>query len=400
VVSVANAGASTESSALLFANDWTYAVTALGVILLVGVVLAVVRRRRASPSVVADGPSLGADAPRHENNQVLRRERKEELAATAGLLGGLLDQYLRSRYFHLLIVYLDTPSLQRRLSEVADEYAAISFFYFCRLIALLAKCESQGGAIPLLSNQVAQDAAQRLINSFLASIPQGEEQGSVDTFEIEAKFREYQLLGKDDAPASTASSQVGDFVRRIDPSRYVSEGTSGQPAHGVAVKREGTGGQNVEALLAKEFAAYRKWLNLTPPGLVVGAEALAAFYELVSQDLRGASEPGWQMPSSKRLEIPDSSAVEILLDNLTTLAVQEVLSESPLPRPIGMFLRKAPLRKVAQVSQAAPQPPAQLPPEIREQIEKEVEKQVGRQVPRVFQTNIGHASVVQQSPDQ
>jgi len=374
LVNVADPAYASEGASGLATSDWTYAITAVVVVLLVGAALVVLFARRSPPAFSATAPSVQAEMLQQEDRRNVQRARIEELAATSGMLGELLDEYLRSRFYHLLLIYPDAPSLQKRLSEVEGEYVAVSFFYFCKLISLLAECEREGGAMPLLSSQVAQDAAQRLINGFLARIPQGEEQGSVDTFEIETKFREHQLtIEKDAAQAGTPSSQVGDFVRRIDPRRYVSEGTSEE---------------NVQELLVKEFAAYRKWLNLAPPGLILGAEALGAFYKLVSQDLRGTGERRRLISSSTRLESADSSALGMLSDKLTTLAVQEILSESPLPRPIGVFLRKAPLRKVSELMKQAPQPQTPIPltpDQVRELVEKEVRKAV----PTVFQMNVG-----------
>jgi hypothetical protein len=341
VVIASDAANSTESWAMFFTNEWTYVITAVVVVLLVGATLAVLLKRRSPPAIIATPPIVQYGVPQQEDSHGAQRARKEELAATSGMLGELLDQYLRSRFHHLLLIYPDTPSLQNRLSEVAGEYAAVSFFYFCKLISLLAECENQGGAMPLLSNQVAHDSAQRLINSFLSSIPQGEEEGSVDTFEIATKFREHRLtIAKLEAQLGTSCSQVGDFVRSVDHKRYVSESTSEE---------------TVQDLLVKEFAAYDKWLKLAPPGLILGAEALRAFYKLVSQDLRGADDPRRRIPSSTRLDIADSAALGVLSDKLTTLAVEEILSESPMPRPLGVFLRKVPLRKVTDMTQQAPQ---------------------------------------------
>lgn len=351
VVNAAVAGASQESSSVLFANDWTYVVTALGVILLVGAVLAVVRSRRAPSPIAANRSFLGADAPRHEDTNALRRERKEELAATAGMLGELLDQYLTSRFYHLLLIYPDVPSLQRRLNEVEEEYAAISFFYFCKLVSLLAECESQGGAMPLLSDQAVQDAAQRLINVFLASIPQGkeEEEGSIDTFDIAAKFNKHclDLKKRIEFQSGTPVSQVGDFVRKVNPQRFVIEGYS---------RAEGN------EFLGKEFIAYQNWLKLARPELIVAAEALRTFYTLISQDLRGTGGQFKQKQFFSSFATGDPSALHELLDNLTPVGLATVLSESRLPRPIGVFLRRGPPpREPEELSQPIKEEPQKLP---------------------------------------
>ena len=308
------------------------------------VVLAFVLMRRSSPANVSAAPLGQVRSPQQGDSSAARRARIEELAATAGILGGLLDQYLSSRFYHLLLIYENAPSLQKRLSEVEGEYAAVSFFYFCKLISLLAECESEGGAIPLLSSQVAHDSAQRLMNCFLSSIPQGEEEESVDTFEIATRFREYRsMLKSDQSELGIPGSQVGEFVRRVDPKRYVSEDTSGG---------------KVEELLVKEFAPYEKWLTSAKPGLILGAEALTAFYKLVLQDLRGLGGHHRRGSFSTQRDVADSAAILMLSDKLTAIGVEEVLSASLVPRPIGVYLRKAPLRNRARlIPQASPVSP-------------------------------------------
>jgi hypothetical protein len=272
---------------LLLTNDWIYAVTTVVAVLLIGAALTVLLKRRSQPALIASAPFVQPAVPRQEDSRALQQTRLQELAATSGMLGALLDQYLRSRFYHLLLIYPDAASLQRRLSEVAGEFAAVSFFYFCKLISLLDECEGQGGAMPLLSNQVAHDAAQRLINTFLSSIPNGEEEGSVDTFEIAAKFTEHRLtLRKAETQSGTPRSQVGDFVRRVAPKRYVSEGTSEEKVH---------------ELLVKEFPAYERWLELAPPGLIIGAEALRAFCRIIWEDLGRVSDQRRYISPATRL---------------------------------------------------------------------------------------------------
>jgi len=347
LVNGADAAASTRSSTLLFMSYRTYAITAVVMVLLISTALALFLKRRSGRATVSTRPSVQAGAPQQEDSHGVQRARKADLASTSGMLGELLDQYLRSRFCHLLLIYPDTPSLQKRLSEVEGEYGAVSFFYFCKLISLLTEYESEGAALPPLSNQVAHDAAQRLINTFLSSIPQGGEEGSVDAFEVATKFTEHRLkLRKVEAQSGIPSSQIGDFVRRVDPKRYVSEGQLGG---------------KLKEFLPKEFAAYENWLTLASPGLIVAAEALRALCRLISEDLYGVSYHFWRDSSFRPFGTEDSSALSELSDKLTPLGLEMILSESRLPRPIGVFLRRGPAPPEPQELQPTKQQPESAP---------------------------------------
>jgi hypothetical protein len=271
-----------------------------------------------------------------------------------------LDRYFRSRFYHLLLVYDAPQDLKRRLEEIMEEYAGVSFFYFCRLIVLLAECEAQGGAMMYLPDTAAHDAAQRLINAFLTGIPQGHEKGSIDTLTIAKKNEE-----KGNLPPI-----LSDFLKELDPQRYVEDAIDGQatrleppdasaPEAGEAAAAVSTSPSTSKArepLLPNEFAAYKQWLLLAPPGLIIGAEAMRVFCELFWQSIHARGQPPSRTWRLARSDSPASAAYQLLSEALP-LGVREVVcAQSSLPSPLGVFLRRGrPSRESADSRRSGPE---------------------------------------------
>jgi hypothetical protein len=288
-------------------------------------------------TVAAFPPQIGSC--QQENGVALLSTHQDDLATAAGMFGELLDRYLRCRYHHLLLIY-DTPqSLKRRLREIMEEQAGVSFFYFCRIITLLRECEEQGGAMLYLSDTTTHVAVQRLINAFLAGIPQGHEKRSIDTFTI----------GEQELP-----STLSEFLRKLDPERYVG-GTmdGGQPRQDrPAAGMPETDGATNEASatptrsqagepFVNEFKAYKQWLLLAPPGLIIAAESMQVFCELIWQNLHAGSGPSRRRLDFTRSYSPASSADRLLGARLSPGMLEAVCGQSSLPSPLGIFLRKS-----------------------------------------------------------
>lgn len=66
------------------------------------------------------------------------------LANYAGLLAGVLENYLRTRCYHLLLIWDESSQLAVRLDELATEAADNSFPHFCHLISLFDTFQFQG----------------------------------------------------------------------------------------------------------------------------------------------------------------------------------------------------------------------------------------------------------------
>jgi len=203
-------------------------------------------------------------------------------------------------------------------------------------------------------DQATRDTAQRLVNAFLASIPQGEKEegGSIDTFEIVRVFTK-DYLRKEAAnrnQINTLILPVGDFIRDVDDNKL------------------------------KDYAAFNSWLLLAPPGLTIATESLTAFCRLLHC---GFENDGLQKSKniSRNNEDSDRSIYQSLKNVMSPVAINSILSEDSLPRPIGVFLRKG---------ERIPRDSA----DVRKQPTKSDEIDQGnRQAPNIFQIQSGTGPV-------
>ena len=152
------------------------------------------------------------------------------LGNAAGTLGLMLNEYLRTRFNHLILAYPEKDGARTRLEEIATHYAWNSFFYFCRFIRLLDRIHMSEMVEQRFTAPV-RDLLRRLENAIVTRVPSGGH-GAIDTYAI---LRE---LGNDTyqhADAQTVS------------------------AFALATK-EGK-------LRPKEYGQYKQWLFVTPTEL-------------------------------------------------------------------------------------------------------------------------------------
>jgi hypothetical protein len=88
----------------------------------------------------------------------------------------------------------------------------------------------------------------------------------------------------------------------------------------------------------------------------------------------------------------------MLSEKLTAVGLEVILSESPLPRPIGVFLRKAPLQKVADMIPQTPQATAKVEPRLTPDEYAEIVRKAREAAggPAIAQTQIGTQIIQQQ----
>lgn len=224
-----------------------------------------------------------------------RQKRYTDLANTAGTLGMTLDEYLLSRFTHLLLIYDSTALLQRRLEQLARHYTENSFFYFCRFFRLMEAFRVDGERVCPVEDSIASGAIQQFVNAIASSIP-SEDEGTVDVYSI------IQAVSD-----SKEDSTILDFTGSVQD------------------------GQR----LVKEHEAYARWLLLAPPSLAVMTELLCGFSRnltrAIAEDRGPASSSapaGLRTRQARRLS-------ESWAAGLSAAAVEAVRSEYSLPRALG-----------------------------------------------------------------
>jgi hypothetical protein len=177
------------------------------------------------------------------------------LANHAGVLAGMLEEYLQLVDYHLLLEYSDQKGLRERLDLIARKYADDTFYDLCRLVWLFNRFQFDGSNTYLLTSDVAGRACKQLYNTFIAALPVKEESAHLNTLAIlhamscprKVKGREKPIIG--------AELTVIEFNRLF----------RGQ--------------------LSKSREVYQDWLNSRLDSVTLAAKALRAYNELLSHEL-------------------------------------------------------------------------------------------------------------------
>lgn len=220
-----------------------------------------------------------------------------EVARQAGLLASLLSDYLVARYNHLLLIYASPEVMGERLGEVAKEAAEESFYHFCNCLCRLDGLQREGRTNDGVLGTAGDPELQRMLNAFLLNLPaQTDEDMSTSNV----------VRDLDSFMSSWCSNTDGDRPGRRPTALDFMEAV-----------RDGE-------LLAKEYEAYKRWLSLGPPSLVIATELLSEFALRLHETI-AVRWPG-------RL---DSVHGAPTTTELSAAALVDYWAESTLPRPAG-----------------------------------------------------------------
>jgi hypothetical protein len=235
------------------------------------------------------------------------------LANHAGVVAGLLEDYLALVDHHLLLAWPGgRADLEQRLGEIAAEAAQQSFCYFCRWVWLFDQFQLRGSNTYLLTTDAAGRVCRRLYNSFMASLPLGEATRAqrLDTLVILKVMAE--TVGR---PGSEARQAVAELT----PAGFNELAGTGE--------------------LKEVRDAYREWLAARLPDVAAAAEALRAYNEVLSHELARLYRPffGWSPVSAD----PYARAVAFdlwphVLTAQSVRAIDRAWRQSELLRPPGL----------------------------------------------------------------
>lgn len=211
------------------------------------------------------------------------------LRDTTGTLGLVLDEYLVTRYNHLLLLYPSAEALRGRLDAVAARYAENSFFHFCRFLLVLDRLHT--GEKPDARTTHDHAVVQRLENAIVDRIP-SEGEAAIDAYSIVRDLARFEK----EVAEGTGAGAVYEFTLRL---------------------RE-------QQLLKAQFEAYKRWLVIAPPELILVAALLCEL--------------------SSALEVPEERApTAARMATMSRLAARAAALERPVPRPRGSFDPDRPL---------------------------------------------------------
>jgi hypothetical protein len=226
------------------------------------------------------------------------------LVRISGMLARLLDDYLLSRFNHLLLLYRDSPSIQGRLNEIAEESARDSFYYFCHLIYEFDTFHRK--AYPYaLSSPAKNEALSKLYSAFIGSVPSGSNMGAVDSYCI-VQSLDQEIDHGESAHINVRDLSVKNFMEKVLSEKF----------------------------LKNEFKTYKNWLADGSADLIDATEVLKEFSKLLNQELMLF----YQYSIIKKLPliktIPKTTSY---LDVITadSGAVDAVAKESAFPRPVS-----------------------------------------------------------------
>lgn len=190
----------------------------------------------------------------------LARESYWGLANYAGVLAAQLEEYHELRTYHLLLQWDDHADLERRLDEIADSYRATSFCFFCRVIKLFNDFQFERSNTYLLTSQWSGEMARKLYNQFVEAIDRDDEQQRIDTLKILSVMK----TKDSENPERTLNDlPVDDFNRRV------AEVYDAPSARGLRDVRD----------------AYGGWLRQDPSKVLLVAQSLRAYSELLHHEL-------------------------------------------------------------------------------------------------------------------
>lgn len=235
----------------------------------------------------------------------------ESLAETAGTLAWLLEDYLRFRFLHLILLFESPRSLQERLEEIAEDAAKDSFFYFCQLLYSFYSFQRKLSSSYRLGDSQGVNSLRRLYNTLVANLPQGRSSGAIDNYRILDWFEDQRV--------STISFQ------RFRPDFE----TKGSALH-------------------DDFQAYRNWLRQGSPEVGIVAGALREYCLVLRSEAGRIEEVHRHGPGPVAGRSPRPEPAWSI--DLRETALRAASLESALPRPLG------------RVTATGPSPPSQQQP--------------------------------------
>ena len=231
------------------------------------------------------------------------------LANYAGVLAGLLESYLDNRTHHLMLLWADPKDLDRRLDEIAKNFAETSFYHFCRLIGLFDEFQFQHSNTYLLTSHAAGETSKRLYNTFIGSLSAEDPEDRINTLKIVKVLQEMRQTDLDPAPIP---------VSKFPNALFIDE---------VANKD-----------LKTELEDYRNWIRNRVPEVEEAADALRAYNELLNHELARLYRDFFKKTP------PDSNLYlgEVAFDDWPNLlteqsyaAIERANLQSALLRPLG-----------------------------------------------------------------
>ena len=248
------------------------------------------------------------------------------LANHAGLLAGLLEEYLNVVDFHLLLEWESAGDLASRLNAIAKGYSDQTFRSLCRLLWLFDKFQFEQSNTYLLTSDIAGRSCRQLYNSFIMSLPTSEENPAsrLNTLAIlDVMIRPIGVSGREDPVAGfeLTEAEFNELAADIDKGGR-------PPVHEdprLAKLREARG-------------VYREWLTGQLDQVCVAAQSLRAYSELLGLELATLYR-GWfrRVPNSNLANV-ELLAYQTWLDALTedsVIAISRARSGSELLQALG-----------------------------------------------------------------
>jgi hypothetical protein len=226
------------------------------------------------------------------------------LANYAGLLALLLEDYLHTRIYHLMLIWAAPDELAKRLDDLAQKTANQSFPHFCRLVGLFNAFQFQGSNTYLLTDHASGESCKRLYNTLVNSLS-----GELN--------RKLANLYQREIPYGSDGNQKATKISDLPAAALTDDIT--------------------KTYLNEEKSAWRDWLRFDPAGVSRAAEALRAYNELLGHEL-ALLYKDWFDRSRAAIGFGGDAVVHRWPNVLTAqslVAIGQSRSESPLLRPLG-----------------------------------------------------------------
>ena len=273
----------------------------------------------------------------------LAKQHYWSLANHAGVLAGLLEDYLYRFDYNLLLQFDTAADLQDNLKALAQTFADQTFYSFCRLIWLFDRFQFEGSNTYLLTTDIAGRSSRQLYNSFITTLPESDDanQASLDLAGIIAAMR---CKTREKTEAHAGSNEKGEAASGTQDDVTAAE-------FGMMLTEAGD-----EYHLALSCEAYREWLAARPDQVMIAAQCLRAYNELLSHELANLYRDWFQHKRNSDLAFADPVAFHKWPNILTedsVLAISRARSDSELLQALG---RGVPSNRTSEKQAPSPQP--------------------------------------------
>lgn len=249
----------------------------------------------------------------------LASEHYWSLANYAGLVAGLLEEYLQDRSYHLIVMWDNKADLKNRIDEIAENTTKTCFPYFCHLIGLFDDFQFKESNTYLLTDHQAGETCKRLYNTFVHSFPDQLRLQLANLYALEISDSDSVVSGSEADKAPKELKRISDI-----PPVYLEK--------------------TIQQHLQTEKELWYDWLRRDIAGVIQAADALRAYNELLNHELANLYRDWFQRETPTLPYVDDIvfSRWPNVLTEQSLMAIGQTRQKPTLLSPLGYGISEVP----------------------------------------------------------